>query len=100
MALAELLKAKDEAIALKTKTASELATAEEILLTAQQADEQAEVLRVEAHKAIRDVLVDKGDHAIVSPDGTVTIYRAVDITEGCEQGWLCTHPVIGAEESK
>ncbi len=100
MALAELLKAKDEAIARKQMADDYLAEANKMLADAQEAYEKAEATRLEAHKAIRDVLVDKGDHAIVSPDGTVTIYRAVDITEGCEQGWLCTHPVIGAEESK
>lgn len=102
--LADLLKAKDAALAhfeeceraaedaqkyFQEVTSSAKTKAEEAL----KAYELADVELQAAHKAIHDLLADKGIHAIVDPkDGSVLVYAVTDNPPG----WMSTHPVPGS----
>ncbi len=97
---ASLLKAKDKATEAKVKAAGtatvaadDVAKAQAALAKAAEADQAAEAARLSAHKAIHDHLAELGEHYLVSDDGTITIYRAID----AEPGWTAQQPIPGGK---
>ncbi len=98
MTLQELLKAKDEAIEGVATATEDVAEATGILEAAQgrladreQALAEANATEAEAHKALHDVLTERGHHYLTTDDGTVTIYHAIDEPPG----WCAYQPIPG-----
>ncbi len=96
MGFAELLAAKDAAVKHKEDTAKELAEAQAMLEAATEADLEAGEVRKAAHKAICELLGDRGERCTVGEDGTVTIYRAVEPENEDDPGWRSYHPITEA----
>ncbi len=96
MTFADLLAAKDAAVKRKEQTAFELADAEAMLKEATEADLEAGHAKTAAHKAIRDILGERGERCTVDDDGTVTIYRAVEPENEDDPGWRSYHPITEA----
>ncbi len=96
MTFADLLAAKDAACKLKEETTLELFAAQVELEAATKDDLKATEARKAAHKAIRDILGERGERCTVDDDGTVTIYRAVEPENEDDPGWRSYHPITEA----
>lgn len=91
MALEDLIKAKEAAIAADVQAAGEEIVAEALLLAAKDKHVQTAADRAATHKAIHDVLVEFGEHYLLDEDGTCTVYKPVDQSPG----YLAVQPVPG-----
>ncbi len=96
MTFADLLAAKDAAVKYKEETTAALIEAQSMLEAASDNDLKAAEMKAKAHKAIRDLLGERGERCTVDDDGTVTIYRAVEPENEDDPGWRSYHPITEA----
>jgi cellobiose-specific phosphotransferase system component IIA len=95
MSFKDLLKAKDEAEAFRDECAQALQESKAAFDSASEDAAEAVTALENAHKAIRDLLTEKGHHSIAAKDGTVTVYHA---TDKVPEGWAGYHPIPGEAE--
>ncbi len=91
MEFIDLIKAKDAAIAHDDECAALEEEAKSQLELAIANHTFASEDRAEAHKAIHDLLVERGEHYILDADGTFTVYKASDEPPG----YLPVQPIPG-----
>ncbi len=88
----DLIDAKDRAVEEDNVAQQALADATAALDKARQDAEASTGILLEAHKAIHDVLAEKGEHyGIDQANGTVTVYKPIDEPPG----WCAVHPIPG-----
>ncbi len=96
MTFAELLAFKDKAVEAKDEAASDLVEAQLMLETALDVHARATAACAAAHREIHDVLVEYGERCTVDDNGTVTIYRSVELDGEDDPGWRSYHPITEA----
>ncbi len=91
MKFADLVKAKDAAVAHDNEcAASEEAMAVE-LEQCQAKHAAATEARLQAHKSIHDILVEFGEHYLIDDDGTLTVFKPIEEPPG----YLAVQPIPG-----
>ncbi len=97
MEFAELIAAKDAAIYQHEQFAGYLANAEKTLEEAKEKFTATSEVLADAHKAIRDLLAERGEHYLIDQkDGTLTVYKPSDEPPG----YLAVHPIPGTKTSE
>ena len=91
MAFADLIKARDAAIAHDDACAAAELAAEGAYDHATAAHVVSSDARAEAHAAIRALLVEFGEHYLVGEDGTLTVYKPID----SPPGYVAVQPIPG-----
>lgn len=92
MAFADLIKAKEAAIVADVEAEGEEILSETILAAAKATHAKTALERAASHAAIHDLLVELGEHYLVAEDGTLTVYKPVDVFPG----YLAVQPIPGA----
>ncbi len=88
----DLIEAKDKAVADEEECAKAEHEAFHVHADAQQKHSESVDVLAECHKAIHDVLAEKGEHyGIDQSTGTVTVYKPIDEPPG----WCAVHPIPG-----
>ncbi len=100
MAFADLVKARDDAIVIDDDCAAAQIAAEAAHAEAVAQHVASSEARAAAHKAIHDLLVERGEHYLIDEAGSLTVYKPID----AEPGYLAVQPIPGtgpaASESK
>ena len=96
MEFAELIEAKDQAIADDLEAVEACTIASNAYKEAQARSEETMAARIAVHQAIHDVLAEKGMHHLIDEHGTVQIYTATDEPPG----WRVDHPIPGTKRVK
>ncbi len=89
----DLIAARDAAIEADDDCIATRDSAQAALVAAQEACIDSGNKRAEAHKAIQALLVEYGEHYLISEDGTLTVYKPIDD----EPGYLAVQPIPGSK---
>ncbi len=97
MEFAELIAAKDAAIDHYEECWRLDQEAHKASQLAEEKLEEARVAQEAAHKAIHDLLAERGEHYLIDQkDGTLTVYKPSDEPPG----YLAVHPIPGTKTSE
>ncbi len=91
MKFADLVAAKDAAVAHDDECAAHEEAMAVELEQCKAKHATATEARLAAHKAIHDILVEFGEHYLIDDDGTLTVFKPVDQ----EPGYLAVQPIPG-----
>ena len=95
MAFEDLIKAKDLAVAhaaaCREAEATTHATAKAAMEQTTLQREKADEAEAAIHVALHDLLKERGEHYVISKDGTLTVFKSVE----AGQGWLAVQPIPG-----
>ncbi len=94
MEFIDLIKARDAALEHDAACATaelETGTAHGLAVSAHLDSKQAVL---DAHKAIHDLLVERGEHYLVDQVGTLTVYKPID--DPNPPGYLAVQPIPGS----
>ncbi len=94
MKFADLVAAKDAAVAHDEECAAAEESMAVELERCQAKHAAATEARLAAHKSIHDILVEFGEHYLVDDDGTLTVFKPID--ESIAPGYLAVQPIPGA----
>ncbi len=87
----DLIAARDAAVEQDEVCKVNRDLAQDALAKAQEACIASETARNDAQKAIHDLLVEYGEHYLITDDGTLTVYKPIEE----EPGYLAVQPIPG-----
>lgn len=97
MDFAELIAAKDKAIAYNDECEEALKAAQLAEELAQTKHGESSMALVAAHDAIHHLLTERGEHYLIDQkDGTLTVYKPSDEPPG----YLAVHPIPGTKTAE